>query len=90
MDITTSSIPLAEFREMLRLLERRENVMKKLGYAGKLPIFERGDRVGFFYGPGDDDYSFGTLIDDNQNTAYILGDDGHTYKVSPFSLFALK
>lgn len=90
MDITARNMPLNEFREILKLLERRENVMRKLGVLGKLPIFDRGDRVGFFFGAGDEDYSFGTLVDDNSNTAFVHGDDGRDYKVSPFSLFAVR
>jgi hypothetical protein len=90
MELTARNIPMSEFRDMLKLLERREAVMRKLGVLGRLPIFDRGDRVGFFYGAGDEDYSFGTLVESDQNTAYVQSDIGHEFKVSPFSLFAVK
>jgi hypothetical protein len=90
MQLTACDIPMTEFRDMLKLLERREEVMRKLGVLGRLPIFDRGDRVGFFFGPGDEDYGFGTLEDTSQNTAQVVNDTGARYRVSPFSLFAVK
>lgn len=90
MQLTACDMALDEFREMLKILERREEVMRKLGVLRRLPIFEPGDRVGFFYGPNDDDYGFGTLLETNQNTAVVLAEGGQRYKVSPFSLFAAR
>ncbi len=79
-----------DYQELLDMLRRRQNTIKKLGYSGLQNCFDYGQRVGFFFGKGDGDFSFGELVDSDERTASILADDGRRYVVSPFSLFPIK
>lgn len=79
----------ADFNNMLKLLLQRERVLASLGVFAKPQFFACGDRIGFFHGPKECDYTFGQYLGADEFTAHVIDDSGNPYFVSPLSVFAI-
>ena len=88
MDYTAHKFEPAEFSLLEKTLIQKAKYLSGAGLADLLPIFNIGDRVGFIYGTGPNDHATGVIIA-SQRFALIKTDDGKTYNISPFALFAL-
>ena len=89
MKYSANHFAKADWAFLQKALEQKARHLKAQGISHLPPIFDLGDRVGFFFGHGSEDHSRGVIIADEGGHITIMAVDGRKYEVSPFLIFAL-